>query len=571
MNWVKRAEDQNLFRTDRGILLLNDVKDALSAFSSNPSDAAKVKEGYEQLMKNGRVLAHKTAAQGMRAIGKEMNANSTADIHLEAVAIAADKGYESLLNVNRRYADEASQIIQQSIILGHGFKRTSTEMAKRLGVTKSKASHSVRTVSMQAFNGAKLDAYAEEGIKYGQVIATQDSRVCPICADRGGNVYNLKDIILPFHGSCRCTVIAVDKLKDIDKEWADKHSADLLARAGKTDSRTSQFERLAGLERAPKPKWASGQSAKAKAKTSSTPKKRVGYQGEAKPYDWRTASDVDVDELGYLAEDLAEEITEVAGEQYKPRDKYDPKMYKSGYTGDDFTLKGRLEIFAQELEAKAPGRAASIRDALQAKVDEASSFVRVSPGALDKIIDSERFKTLYETGSSGGLISPNQRLITEKVQFDLPYDTPAELRPISGYRSSKAKMNSGTLSSYGSIAVKLKPQVDSRSTITFGDSLAAMGYSPATNLKNIHPGSLRGMLSNMENEGPNFDKKIKGAKGIEGAAIISGEPYMEIQVHGGLMLEDIESVTIPASFKSSGSVGKTIERLKEKGIEVIYE
>lgn len=171
------------------------------------------------------------------------------------------------------------------------------------------------------------------------------------------------------------------------------------------------------------------------------------------------------------------------------------------------------------------------------------------------IVESGRWKTQFETGTSSGWFDIEGRKESEKAGLGIPTNIPNKKRPVYGYledpnyewyETRNARM-------YGKIKWVFKDQVKDRSRMTLGDS-GDLGLGicvVGTPIRSPH---------------------IEGA-GREGPAILKGyrrEYYTETQTEGGLTLEDVARVHIPTSMfdQRYAELGSALEK---KGIQVIYE
>ena len=125
-------------------------------------------------------------------------------IPLEATMAAAKQSHGYLRKHGERFAETTAEIVASGIAEGRSTERMIREMRDRLGVVKSRGDVIVRTESLRAYNEASNSYYAQNGIDQVLYYATADDRSCPICAPRGGKVYNRKDIRVPVHPRCRC-------------------------------------------------------------------------------------------------------------------------------------------------------------------------------------------------------------------------------------------------------------------------------------------------------------------------------------------------------------------------------
>ena len=190
---------------------------------------------------------------------------------------------------------------------------------------------------------------------------------------------------------------------------------------------------------------------------------------------------------------------------------------------------------------------------------KAHSFVRVRKGTLTKILEDGRFKTQYETQSSGGVMDNSLRARVEENLFSYPKTLPETERPVYGY-ATQSKYGfaekgdiEGAVGAYGRIWVKLKSNTRGRTTVTFGDSLTP------------NPTYLPSPLDN-----PTYiSHPLYNENAIEKAlSNYPGEGYVELQVHGGGNVEDIEKVYFPEDFEPSSYL---IAQLKRKGIKWIID
>jgi len=125
-------------------------------------------------------------------------------IPLEATVAAAKQSHGYLRKHGERFAETSATIVASGIAEGRSTEKMIGDMRDRLGVVKSRGEVIVRTESLRAYNEASNNYYAQNGIDQVLYYATADDRSCPICAPRGGKVYNRSDIRVPVHPRCRC-------------------------------------------------------------------------------------------------------------------------------------------------------------------------------------------------------------------------------------------------------------------------------------------------------------------------------------------------------------------------------
>jgi len=180
--------------------------------------------------------------------------------------------------------------------------------------------------------------------------------------------------------------------------------------------------------------------------------------------------------------------------------------------------------------------------AYESKVDEFVDWIKesdlaiqIEPRSLSKVMKDGRFKTQFETGTSGGLKDLDIRRYEELRRFGVPVDADDRLRPIYGHIQNSSRVNT-TVDQYGSARVVLKQEVKERATYTTQDSLASQDIPfPVTQ--------------------PNTDyvrvDKWKWPPDY-------GQNYVETQIHGGLSIDDIAEVIFDTSAPSYKEPTKTL-------------
>jgi hypothetical protein len=188
-------------------------------------------------------------------------------------------------------------------------------------------------------------------------------------------------------------------------------------------------------------------------------------------------------------------------------------------------------------------------------------YIAVPPNAVSAILRAKRMKSQFETGTSGGLLNPEWRRRVEDELLSIPEDLPDKLRPIYGFQLGEFEGDSPTESSaayhYGVVVFRLKSSVRERTTMTNADSLdyktdaipvdgdlpedrilAAVGWNDFEIGEAVN-GALSG-----------FREGVLGEDGSDDLVNNNEIAYSEIQVHGGVDMEDIEEVIYPSSTYS---------------------
>ena len=214
---------------------------------------------------------------------------------------------------------------------------------------------------------------------------------------------------------------------------------------------------------------------------------------------------------------------------------------------------GVLQVYAEKHGMTVAQYKAAVDKQAQDLANESTLFTRVKPATLQHILESGRFKTVFETNTSGGsktVLAKEARRTLEAAVFGTPKETLN--RPIYGYLSKDAHGENvdADVSQYGNVALKMKPSVRDRTTMTSGDSLTLTGggYRETLVPRPVnHPDNrIYPMYNSTDPLADNFGKYR----------------YVEAQMHGGVKSSDIESVT----FHGKGPGAPLKKALKEAGI-----
>lgn len=201
---------------------------------------------------------------------------------------------------------------------------------------------------------------------------------------------------------------------------------------------------------------------------------------------------------------------------------------------------------------------AVVGDYIREAVRNASYQIRVPNCAvLRAILQSGRFKTQMETNSSGGDLGVENRKIFIREGFGIDPDQtdPAEYE-IYGYASDgDLVQESGhdsqvgsRVSQYGQVVVKLKKdRMRDRTTMLLGDSLdsfatARLGWADKPDLQMVRNRdcAIAAAYRHQYAQQNGADDPLS----VERMLRDFETGYAELQFHGGVRLEDIESVTL---------------------------
>jgi hypothetical protein len=212
------------------------------------------------------------------------------------------------------------------------------------------------------------------------------------------------------------------------------------------------------------------------------------------------------------------ELAPVSGLRYMPDADLVERLRAHNLSQLD-TIAGQFDMTPEEARRKA-----------QAEIDkimaEQNISIRRGLRGSRSIIGEGRFKTQFETGSSGGFFAPEVRETAERIGLGYTGKIAPSDRPVYGY----VPTGSTAPAAYGAVEWRLKPDALHRATITLGDSLAQ-----------FEAGSLVGT--------PALNPRAEGWDGLLRDLLMEGifdnpySSYVEAQVQGGVTLDDVGGVT----------------------------
>lgn len=237
------------------------------------------------------------------------------------------------------------------------------------------------------------------------------------------------------------------------------------------------------------------------------------------------------------------------------RNRYVSEEWEKGFNNSEM-VQSQIRANADKYGMTVPEYKEKMTKNLRGMVDDATPRIRIRDRNLEQALDDGNFKTLFETGRSGGSPDTIARAQLENKLFQIPKDATTD-RPIYGYLQKGDDLIDKrlTVSHYGEVEVTLKNSVKDRMTVTLGDTL---GVTNAGQVHGFVPRTVDKIDWKMYNhrigKGPfdytDVDDPLKMFN------------YFETQYHGGLSVDDIASVKFKGNPRPI-----TIRKLEEKGIE----
>jgi len=261
-SYPKIQANNSLLPTQRAVLVQEELKELLSFI--HPQNRDQYEGEFQRLLTTSSQKGTSLADELLRLKSGNSFIKATATVPIEAVAFASRDSVDRLSRYSEDFRLKATGLINQGLIQGWGVQRVAREMRNQLGSTKSSAERIVRTQTIDATDKATRFTYKQNGVEYVQRIATQDSRVCGICAARAGNVYPIDIAPAVIHPQDRCYNMPWmpewEQKGQTDNQWIKKHAKDAQAQTqDNLNYGLAPFETAAGLTALLKTIWKPGE------------------------------------------------------------------------------------------------------------------------------------------------------------------------------------------------------------------------------------------------------------------------------------------------------------------------
>lgn len=215
-----------------------------------------------------------------------------------------------------------------------------------------------------------------------------------------------------------------------------------------------------------------------------------------------------------------------------------------------------------EGKGKTPEEVQEIVGGILEEWEDRPISIRRGIGGATNILQEGRFKTQFETGTSGGMFDVGFRTKSENKGLGVPEDIDVMLRPVYGYLNVPG---GGLETQYGPIEFVLKDSIKSRTTVVVGDSLGLFEGRQAV-----------GVLIDRMGESPEcWDGDRFMSTGF-GRLYRTGRVgnYIETQIHGGVTLEDVARIRVhmpgrlSTDVQGAVAIGEFYQLASRLGIDV---
>lgn len=181
--------------------------------------------------------------------------------------------------------------------------------------------------------------------------------------------------------------------------------------------------------------------------------------------------------------------------------------------------------------------------------------IQFPSNVMDLFLQDPRFKTQFETNSSGRALNHDYRANAEFYGLGAPLSLNPKDRPIYGY-VNVAPIARKQVSQYGDLTFILKNEVRDRATVTMDDSLYNfdVGQVAGTPINNPNKASWDGQLTSLYQYNKTGDL----------SHIYEEIPYVEVQIQGQVSITDVRGI-----IDDKGRLtAEQRKQLQELGVEV---
>jgi len=249
-----------------------------------------------------------------------------------------------------------------------------------------------------------------------------------------------------------------------------------------------------------------------------------------------------------------------------------------------------LQNIAQQFNVTKSEAKEAIEKGLAKMVDASDFTMRIRSDDLVKVLNDGYFKNQFETGTSGGALSPHHRKRLENEMFGVPMSNGKNMtdadRPVYGMFCPKYEDNVTPIQDYythgpgswygdGVTVILKKESVLRNATMTLGDSLdyedGLVGMDPTKIVYGGFYKSGRSAGSNLDivyKLGAKSDSTEQDAKNAVIRFANRSDHYMEYQLHGqqSHSADNIERVILSGSPYNSGKFDNLVKELDSRGI-----
>jgi hypothetical protein len=201
---------------------------------------------------------------------------------------------------------------------------------------------------------------------------------------------------------------------------------------------------------------------------------------------------------------------------------------------------------AREVGLDLPAYEAQAAAVIREWSDAALIRIRIREDKLLLFLRDGRYKTMAETGESGGgMDQVDQRLKAEEQILGLPIESDPSLRPISAYLSGSDE--TGKIATYGDIVLEVSDDIRSRTWFLLGDLVDTPVLSGGQVIAPVP-------LLQPSIDAANYKWNVIRAETLPDAC--GAHRYAEALIFGGVRPDDVVSICYPAGVNPAAEILK---------------
>lgn len=249
-----------------------------------------------------------------------------------------------------------------------------------------------------------------------------------------------------------------------------------------------------------------------------------------------------------LEQPTVEQPVQQSFQRYLPSDEVKKKAEE--------TVNRNVEMVAKRFNTSPAKVYLEAKKGMQHAVDNNEVAIQIHGKSIGRLIESGRFKSQFETNKSSATLDKESRAEGEFLGIGIPRDIEDSKRPIYGFINIGNGPTNFSVETYGEVTAVLKDSVRERTTVTAGDSLASFVANTvhASPIEKIEKGSIDSRTAALYQYNKDKDNNF----------LRRGFDYLEVQIQGGVSLEDVAGFRDP-----SGKISKSNrKKLENMGIQI---
>lgn len=511
------------------------VSDALYAAGEPMSSAmvAAVANAEKQ-----QILAASTQVPPDQAASFGASLNRVDPLQLEAIVM---RGTEAIMVGWSAMPDYVQSAVRTNLFKGVAFGLHPTVVARQIMDNAQGAFAGGLSRAIRVARTEMLDAHRNASGAWRQSnkdvlagwrwLATLDTRTCPSCLAKNGNLYKVEDPGPLDHPNGRCDAVPETKSwKDLGIDGVEEPPSTF------PDARA----------------WYDGLSPEAQKSIMGPGRQALLADGKVGWDDLSTR----VSSKGWRDSYTTTSLKDLQKIEARPSDPNEWRLAGVEYDSMPYELKRMvadrkyLADYPEETQALLEKH---MRD-LMTEAVEAPIKINVNSEAAESILKQGRFRTAHEAGLKSGGWKKGGEYRKARVKYEteivgVPPGTAGAHKPISGWSTSLL----GDPDMYGDVQFVLKDSVKGRTTWTFGDSLNSSARPISAdeilrgNRDEIMSAGNRSALDYiLEKPGAGFGAKPVRTEleDITQERVFKSIAYTETQVYGGVSLSDVDHVVL---------------------------